>query len=93
VIKSFRHKGLRDLFLTGRSAGLRADLRRHCLVRLDALNAASELRQLDLPGLRLHRLRGGQSGRGAIDGNGPWRITFEWSEDGDAQRVDLEQCH
>jgi plasmid maintenance system killer protein len=44
VIRSFRHKGLRDLFLTGRGGGLRADLRRRCLVRLDALNAATEPR-------------------------------------------------
>jgi proteic killer suppression protein len=92
VIRSFRHKGLRGLFLTGRSAGLRADLRRRCLVRLDALYAALELRQLDdLPGLRLHPLEGDRAGRWAIDVNGPWRITFEWSEDGDAYRVDLEQ--
>lgn len=93
MIRSFRHKGLRDLFLTGRGVGLRADLRRRCLVRLDALNAATELRQLDLPGFRLHPLRGDRAGRWAIDVNGPWRITFEWSENGDAYRVDLEQYH
>jgi proteic killer suppression protein len=93
VIRSFRHKGLRDLFLTGRGGGLRADLRRRCLVRLDALNAATELRQLDLPGFRLHPLRGDRAGRWAIDVNGPWRITFEWSENGDAYRVNLEQYH
>ena len=93
VIKSFRHKGLRDLFLAGRSAGVRPDLRRRCLVRLDALDAASELRQLDLPGFRLHPLKGDQAGRWAIDVSGPWRITFAWSEDGDAYRVDLEQYH
>jgi toxin HigB-1 len=63
------------------------------LARLDALDAATELRQLDLPGFRLHPLKGEQAGRWAIDVNGPWRITSEWSEGGDAQRVDLEQYH
>jgi toxin HigB-1 len=63
------------------------------LARLDALDAATELRQLDLPGFRLHPLKGEQAGRWAIDVNGPWRITFEWSEGGDAQRVDLEPYH
>jgi toxin HigB-1 len=63
------------------------------LARLDALDAATELRQLDLPGFRLHPLKGEQAGRWAIDVNGPWRITFKWSDDGDAQRVDLEQYH
>jgi toxin HigB-1 len=93
VIRSFRHKGLRDLFLTGRSAGVRPDLRKRCLARLDALDAAIELRELDLPGFRLHPLKGELVGRWAMNVNGPWRITFEWSEDGDAHRVDLEQYH
>jgi proteic killer suppression protein len=93
VIGSFRHKGLRDLFVTGRSAGVRPDLRRRCLARLDALDAATELRQLNVPGFRLHALKGEQAGLWAIDVSGPWRITFEWSEDGDAHRVDLEQYH
>jgi proteic killer suppression protein len=93
VIGSFRHKGLRDLFVTGRSAGVRPDLRRRCLARLDALDAATELRQLNVPGFRLHALKGEQAGRWAIDVSGPWRITFERSEDGDAHRVDLEQYH
>jgi proteic killer suppression protein len=38
-------------------------------------------------------LKGNQAGRWAIDVSGPWRITFEWSATGDAQRVDLEQYH
>lgn len=92
-LRSFRHKGLRDLFLTGRSAGVRPDLRTRSLARLDALDTATELRQLDLPGFRLHPLKGGQAGRWAIAVSGPWRITFEWSEDGDAHRVHLEQYH
>jgi proteic killer suppression protein len=90
---SFRHKGLRDLFLKGQSAGVRPDLRKRSLARLDALDAATELRQLNLPGFRLHSLKGEQAGRWAIDVSGPWRITFGWSEDGDAYRVDLEQYH
>ena len=56
VIRSFRHKGLRELFLTGRGAGVRPDLRKRCLVRLDAPDGATDLRQIDLPGYRLHPL-------------------------------------
>ena len=93
MIRSFRHKGLRDLFLKAQSAGVRSDLRKRSLARLDALDAATELRQLNLPGFRLHPLKGEQAGRWSIDVNGPWRITFEWSEDGNAYRVDLEQYH
>jgi proteic killer suppression protein len=92
VIRSFRHKGLRDLFLKG-SAGVRPDLRKRSLARLDVLDAATELRQLNLPGFRLPSLKGEQAGRGAIDVSGPWRIAFQWSENGDAFQVDLEQYH
>jgi hypothetical protein len=49
VIRSFRHKGLRDLFLTGRSSGVRLDLRKRCLARLDALDAATELSRSTFP--------------------------------------------
>ncbi len=77
MIKSFRHKGLRELFLTGKGAGVRPDLRTRCLARLDALDAATELSQLDVPGCRLHPLRGDRAGRWAIDVSGPWRIAFE----------------
>ena len=49
------------------------------------------LRELDLPGWRLHRLQG-RPERYGLAVNGPWRITFEW-QDGDALRVDLEQYH
>lgn len=59
--------------------------------RLTALDAAQEVRELDLPGWRLHALHG-KPRRYSLAVSGPWRITFEW-EDGDALRVDLEQYH
>jgi proteic killer suppression protein len=58
VIRSFRHKGLRDLFLKGESAGVRPDLRKRSLARLDALDAATELRQLNLPGFLAASIEG-----------------------------------
>ena len=85
MIESFRHRGLRELFETGRSARVRPDLQRRATVRLDALDA---LRQ---PGFDLHALRGSRR-RYSIHVNGPWCITFEW-HDGTALRVDLEQYH
>jgi proteic killer suppression protein len=60
-------------------------------LRLTALNAAQDPRDLAMPGWGLHQLQG-KPERFAISVNGPWRITFEW-EDGDALRVDLEQYH
>ncbi|MCZ6524868.1 MAG: type II toxin-antitoxin system RelE/ParE family toxin [Alphaproteobacteria bacterium] len=91
MIKSFRHKGLKELFATTHSSRVAADQHRRCLRRLDALNAAAALRELDLPGFHFHGLYGTPK-RYSIRVNGPWRITFEWI-DGDAWRVDLEQYH
>ena len=91
MIRSFRHKGLKELFLAGGSAKIRRDLRRRCLDRLDQLDAAKSLNALRVPGFRLHPLRGTPR-RYSLWVNGPWRITFEWIE-GDAIRVDLEQYH
>jgi proteic killer suppression protein len=91
VIQSFRHKGLRDLYLTGSGAGVRPDLQKRALRVLNVLHQAQSLKDLNLPGFDLHPLHTTPR-RYAISVNGPWRITFEWIE-GDAWRVDLEQYH
>jgi proteic killer suppression protein len=92
VIKSFRHNGLAEFFAAGKSAKVAGALRKRILRRLDALDAAAALRELDQPGFDFHRLRGFDSPRYTIHVNGPWCITFEWNGDGPA-RIDLEQYH
>jgi proteic killer suppression protein len=91
VIESFWHRGLRELFETGRSARVRADLQRRTLVRLAAIDSAAALEALRQPGFDFHALRG-RPRRYSIHVNGPWCVTFEW-RDGRALRVDLEQYH
>jgi toxin HigB-1 len=91
VIRTFRHRGLKELFETGKSARVRPDLQHRILVRLDALEAATSTGALRQPGFDFHPLRG-QPQRYSIHVNGPWCLTFEW-RDGAAQRVDLEQYH
>ena len=91
VIKSFRRAGLKTLFQTGTSAKVRPDLHARALRRLDALDQAGTLADLQLPGLQFHRLQGKPT-RYSLHVNGPWCITFEW-EEGDAYHVDLQQYH
>ena len=91
MIRSFRHKGLERLFETGASRKVRQDLQARALRRLDALDAAESLEQLNVPGFNFHPLRGSPR-RYSLHVNGPWCISFEW-EAGDALRVDLEQYH
>ena len=92
MIRSFRHKGLADLYHKGSSAKVRPDLQARILRRLDALNGARSLAELNMPGFDFHPLRGPKPTRYSLHVNGPWCITFEWA-DGDALRVDLEQYH
>jgi proteic killer suppression protein len=91
VIRSFRHKGLHELFDAGRSARVRPDLWERARRRLDALHRARNLMEMNVPGFDFHPLRG-KPRRFSVHVNGPWCITFEWI-DGDVLRVDLEQYH
>jgi toxin HigB-1 len=91
MIKSFKHKGLCELFETGATRRVRPDLQSRCLRRLEALDQAEILADLNVPGFNFHGLRGVPK-RYSIHVNGPWCITFEWKE-GEALRVDLEQYH
>lgn len=91
MIRSFRHKGLAELFEQGRSRRVRQDLQARCLERLDALDQARTLQDVSRPGFSFHSLQGLPK-RYTLHVNGPWCITFEW-EDPDALRVDLEQYH
>ncbi len=91
MVKSFRSKALRTLFQTGKSSKIRHDLQKRALVRLDALDAATRLEDLNLPGFDFHPLHTKPT-RYSLHINGPWCITFEW-EEGNALRVDLEQYH
>jgi proteic killer suppression protein len=91
MIRSFRHKGLAKLWNDGDPKGVRSDLLVRVRRLLTALDGAQDMRELDVPGWKLHKLHG-EPVRYALSVNGPWRITFEW-EDGEAIRVDLEQYH
>ncbi len=91
MIKSFKHKGLAELFEAGRTRRVRQDLQSRCLRRLEVLDQAEVLNDLNVPGFNFHGLHGVPK-RYSIHVNGPWCITFEWKE-GEALRVDLEQYH
>lgn len=92
MIRSFRHKGLKELFRSGQSAKVPSEMKDRIRRRLDVLDQAAEQSEMDIPGFALHQLSGHRPPRYAISVNGPWRITFEWDR-GDAVAVDLEQYH
>lgn len=92
MIKSFRHKGLRRLFETGNTSGVQASHARRLRMQLTALDTAKVIADMDVPGFRLHRLKGALQARWSISVNGNWRITFEF-KDGNAYVLDYEDYH
>jgi proteic killer suppression protein len=62
------------------------------LDRLAKLDAAIDVSDMDVPGWRLHPLKGRLKGRYSVNVSGNWRLTFEFS-DGDARLVDYEDYH
>ena len=92
MLRTFVHKGLRELWSDGRSAKIDARMQARILIRLDALEQATRVEDVNLPGFDFHALRGHSPVRYSLHVNGPWCITFEFA-DGDAWRIDLEQYH
>ena len=92
AILKFRHKGLERFFLRGTTAGIQAKHARRLRLILGRLNVARESRDMGLPGLDLHPLRGGRKGTWAVSVSGNWRITFAFSGP-DVVNVDYEDYH
>ena len=87
MIKTFRHKGLRRLYETGITSGVQANHAKRLRLQLTALDTAQAIEDMDIPGFRLHPLKGEMRGRWSITVNGNWRITFEF-QDGNAYVLD-----
>jgi proteic killer suppression protein len=92
VIKTFKSKPLSDLWSTGKTSKIDARMHKRIITRLDRLNSVGDVEELNLAGFNFHPLRGFDPKRYTIHVNGPWCITFEFS-DGDAANVDFEQYH
>lgn len=92
MIKSFRHKGLRRFFETGSTSGVQAAHAKRLRMQLAALETAHSIEDMDIPGFRLHPLKGELRGRWSISVNGNWRITFEF-RDANAYVLDYEDYH
>jgi toxin HigB-1 len=77
MIVSFRDKRTRE-FAEGKWVKSFARIERKAEMKLDQLDAATSLLDLDLPGNRLEALKGDRKGQYSIRINDQWRICFEW---------------
>jgi toxin HigB-1 len=92
MIKKFRHKGLARFFSSGSVSGIQAAHAKRLKLIVGRLNASTIPKDMDLPGLRLHELKGRDKGRWSVWVNGNWRVTFRF-EGVDATDVDYEDYH
>lgn len=92
MIKSFKHKGLKEFYETGSSRGIQANHAGKLRMQLAALDTAQTIEDLDIPGYRLHVLKGDRKGIWSITVNANWRITFEFA-DGNVYIVNYEDYH
>lgn len=93
MVKSFRHKGLKALYEDDSTRGVRQDQVKRLRALLARLDVSRGPVDMDLPGLRLHPLKGDWSGFYAVDVSGNWRLVFRFDEQGDAADVDLVDYH
>jgi proteic killer suppression protein len=92
MIQSFRHKGLKRLYADDDPRGVtqeHAEKLRDILARLDAAGATEDM---DLPGFRLHALKGVLKGYWAVTVRANWRVIFRFVE-GNALDVDYVDYH
>ena len=92
MIKTFKHKGLKKFFETGSKAGIQAKHERRLRMQLAAIDTASIIEDIDLPGFKLHPLKGNRDSVWSITVNGNWRVTFEF-KDGNAYILNYEDYH
>jgi proteic killer suppression protein len=93
MIKSFSGKDGEQVFYGQSSRRFPADIQRRAKMRLDRINAATDLKDLRLPpSHRLEKLTGDREGQYSIRINDQWRVCFRWSE-GHAFDVEITDYH
>lgn len=92
IIESFKHRGLKRLYEQGDGSKVRPDQLERIRDVLLHLDHAKDVKDLDLPGYRLHTLKGDLKGYWSVKISGNWRIIFRF-EDGDAYEVGLVDYH
>jgi proteic killer suppression protein len=92
MIRSFKHKGLEKFYSTGSKKGIQAAHATCLRMQLTALDTAHCIEDLDIPGYRLHQLKGNRKGLWSITVSGNWRVIFEFQE-GHVYIVNYEDYH
>ena len=92
MIIGFRHKGLETFYRTGSTRGIQAAHASKLRRILAVLDVAKGPQDMNMPGYKLHPLKGDLADHWSVWVNGNWRVTFEFHES-DAFVLDYEDYH
>ena len=93
MIQTFANAETERFFTTGRSRRLPPEILKRAAMRLNQLNAATRLEDLQLPpSNHLEMLSGNRAGQWSIRINQQWRLCFRL-ENGDAFDVEIVDYH
>lgn len=92
MIQNFRHKGLKRLFEDGEAKGIQADHLEKIENILAVLDRAASPKDMDLPGFKLHPLKGKWKEFHGVTVRANWRVVFRF-EEGNACDVELIDYH
>jgi len=92
MIHSIRHKGLKRLYEDDDSRGVMSEHSKKLHDILARLDAAGTIADMDVPGFRLHPLKGEYQGYWAVTVRANWRVIFRFA-DRDVLDVDYVDYH
>jgi proteic killer suppression protein len=92
MTKTFKHRGLEKFYSTGNTFGIQPSHARKLRMQLAALDTAKVVEDLNIPGYRLHLLRGQRKGFWSIVVSANWRLTFRF-RDGNVYILSYEDYH
>lgn len=92
MIKTWKHKGLKLFYETGSTSGIQAKHENRLKIILQRLDAACRADDMNLPGMRFHRLTGKLKDYFSVTVNGNWRVIYKF-EDGHALLLDYLDYH
>lgn len=92
MIISFKHKGLQKFYESGSTAGIQNAHKTKLRMILAALDSTQEIDDMNIPGYKLHPLKGKLKGLWSVTVNGNWRVTFKF-ENGNIYIVNYEDYH
>ena len=92
MIASINHKGLREFYESGVTRKIQTNHISRLRLMLAALESSQVIDDMDIPGYRLHPLKGKMKNRWSVSVSGNWRLTFEFKE-GNVYLLEYEDYH